>query len=205
MRIFKTLLPATVLSLTATTAVAVNPIGDNVFGGIYAGETSSNYGRDSVARQNMPGADFDRVIDDSTSWGLRVGSDEDSVRYYLDYSFVSDRSRSAGEFREQMLSGSYDLVFSIAQGTRLFGGASVGVTHLKQDTSGFSNDKDWGVHAGLQAGILQTLNEQLELELGYRYAKHSNTRVDFKQEGVKTGEAKLRSNETVYLGLNWHF
>ena len=33
----------------------------------------------------MPGANFDRIIDDSLGWGIRGGIDHDTARYYLSY------------------------------------------------------------------------------------------------------------------------
>lgn len=203
MHIAKKLIPLAVASLVASGVAAQ----ETRFVGGVLGKSSSNYNESSRAAVQMPGVNFDRIIDDSTSWGLRVGVDQSSSRYYVNYDYVSDSYHRAAKIREQGLSASYDLLFPVGDTTRLFGGATAGLDYLSQKTSGYRNDNDWGLNAGLQAGVLQLLGESVELEAGYRYARHNNSAVDFKPRagGGTSGTARLRSNEQWYLGLNWRF
>lgn len=177
------------------------------FIGVTAGKASANLNESGRASVLMPGVNFDRIIDDSTSWGLRVGNDQTATRYYLSYDYVSDNYRSAAKVRQQTLSGSYDFMLPVADSTRLFVGATTGLTYLSQDTRGYREDNDWGLHAGLQAGVVQGLSDNVELEAGYRYAKHYNSDVSFKARGATTrsGDASLKSSEEMYVGLNWRF
>ena len=202
MRFVKTLIPATAMAMATTLATAA----ERPFVGGYIAESSSNYAHSTGASVHIPGADFDRTIDDSTGWGLRGGVDYDTARYYLTYDYVSDAGGRA-DIREQKLTASYDLKFPIASNTSLFGGASVGLEYVKQNTSGFRNDSDWGYLAGVQAGLLQQLNPDLELELGVRYAKHTQADVNFRRssDGAKLAKADLESNNQAYIGLNWKF
>lgn len=203
MNIPKTLIPLAVASLVASGVAAQ----ETRFVGGVLGQSSSNYNESSRASVQMPGVNFDHIIDNSSSWGLRVGADHTRSRYYLSYDYVSDSDHRAAKIREQGLSFSYDLMLPLGDSTRLFGGATAGVDYLSQKTSGYRNDNDWGLNAGLQVGVLQLLAENLELEAGYRYARHSNAEVDFKPRagGGNAGTARLRSDEQLYLGLNWRF
>lgn len=177
------------------------------FIGFTVGKDSANLNESGRAKVRMPGVNFDRILDDSSSWGLRVGNDQTVARYYLSYDYVSDNYRSAAKIRKQTLSGSYDLMLPVAHSTRLFAGATAGVTYLGQDTRGYRDDNDWGVHAGLQAGVLHGLSDRLEVEGGYRYARHFDSDVTFKPRGASSrrGDARLKSSDELYVGLNWRF
>ncbi|MFA5493630.1 MAG: outer membrane beta-barrel protein [Porticoccaceae bacterium] len=202
MRIARKIVPIAAISLLATGALAQ----ENLFVGGTVGQISSNYDESNRAKIQMPGVNFDRIIDDSGSWGLRVGNDQTTARYYLSYDYVSDSYHSAAKLRQQTIGLSYDLMLPVASATRLFAGATAGLTHLDQKSNGYRNDSDWGLHAGLQAGVLQNLSDNLELEAGYRYAKH-DADVDFKPRGIRSrsGSADLSSTEQLYVGLNWRF
>lgn len=202
MRIARKIVPIAALSLLATGVLAQ----ENLFIGGTIGQISSNYDESSRAKTQMPGVNFDSIINDSGSWGLRAGNDQTHARYYLSYDYVSDSYRGAAKIRQQTIGASYDMMLPVASATRLFAGATVGATHLDQKTSGYRNDSAWGLHAGLQAGVLQNLSDNLELEAGYRYAKH-NAEVDFKPRGTRSrsGSAELSSTEQLYVGLNWRF
>lgn len=171
------------------------------------GQTSANLQESSRAGVRMPAVNFDRVIDDTASWGVRAGRDHNDHRYYLGYDYSSDSYRSAASVRLQTLGAGYDMLLPVADTTRLFAGASAGFTRLEQTTSRYRDNKDWGVHAGLQAGVVHALSQELALEVGYRYQRHWNAEVDFKQRttGGRDGSANLNSAEQLYMGVNWRF
>lgn len=196
--------PFIVASLLASGTVAAQ---ETQFIGATFSKSSANLDENGRAQVRMPGVNFDRVLDDSSGWGVRVGNDQTVSRYYLSYDYTSDSYRSAAKIRKQTLSASYDLMLPIAHSTRLFAGATAGVTYLGQDTRGYRDDNDWGVHAGLQAGVLHGLSDRLEVEGGYRYAKHFDSDVTFKPHGAtsRNGDARLKSTDELYVGLNWRF
>ncbi|MCK9564124.1 MAG: porin family protein [Bacteroidales bacterium] len=198
------IVPVIAACLLASGTVAAQ---ETQFIGATFGKASANLDESGRAKVWMPGVNFDRILDDSSSWGLRVGNDQTVARYYLSYDYVSDSYRSAAKVRQQTLSASYDLMLPVAQDTRLFAGATAGVTYLGQDTRGYRDDNDWGLHAGLQAGVLHGLSDNLELEGGYRYARHFDSDVTFKPRGAtsRVGDARLKSSDQLYVGLNWRF
>ncbi len=204
MSIIRKLVPAVAACALASGGAVAQ---ETQFIGATLGKSSADFSESSRAKSEMSDVRFNRIIDNSTSWGVRVGNDQTTARYYLSYGQVSDNYRSAAKIRSQTLAASYDLMLPVAQGTRLFAGATAGATRLAQITRGFSNDRDWGVHAGLQAGILQALADNLELEGGYRYARHYRSGVSFKDRDAdtRTGGARLKSTDELYLGLNWRF
>jgi len=204
MTIASKLLPIAALSFFTSAALATT----TPFVGGTLGQTSANFNESSRASVQMPGVNFDSIIDDSGSWGLRAGRDLGQTRYYVSYDYVSDSYRSAARIRHQMLSAAYDLMLPLDGGsTRLFAGANAGLTRLDQKTGGYRHDDDWGIHAGIQAGLLRILADNVELEAGYRYAKHEDAAVDFKPRGASTrsGSARLSSTEQLYMGVNWRF
>jgi len=58
--------------------------------------------------------------------------------------------------------------------------------------------------AGVQAGILQQVNDRTSLEAGYRYLR-SNAKPDIDQDGSKLGSSQLDSSKEIYLGMNVYF
>ncbi len=195
----------TAAGLTALPAVA-DMLPGRSFIGIGWGESSANYHASGRAHAMMPQANFDRVIDDTDTWSLRAGQELDYGRVYLGYSYARD-SYHGIRLRQQALSVSYDHYLPLTSETRLFGGVTAGATYLSQISTGYTGDRDWGVHAGIQAGLLQDIGDQAQLELGYRYTRHSHNDVDFKDNvsGMRTGSARLKSTDHVYLGLNYRF
>jgi opacity protein-like surface antigen len=179
---------------------------ENPFFGVTWGKTSANYGGSSRAAELMPQADFDDVIHRHDTWSVRGGEVLDSGRYYLNYNYVSTGDNGI-DLRQQMLSASYDHFLPITDAFRAFAGVSAGATYVNQVASGYSSDRDWGAHAGVQAGVIALVSDNVEVELGYRYAKHDGVSVDFhdKALGARTGSARLNSTEQAYLGLNWRF
>lgn len=197
----KKILSAVVAGFMATGAMAQ----ENLFVGGTLGQTSSNYSESSRAHAMMSGVDFDGIIDDSGAWGIRFGNDQTHSRYYLSYDYVSDSYRSLASIRQQTLGASYDLMLPVGA-VRFFGGASAGVSHVKQNSNGFRNDTEWGLYAGLQAGALLNIAPDVDLEAGYRYAKHDGVDLRFKSKsGIHSGSADLKSTEQFYLGVNWRF
>ncbi len=176
------------------------------FAGFTWGESTVNTDRSSSLKQNMDGKNrFDDVIKNSGTWGVRAGQMTDEGRYYMTYENVSDDYGSSLKLRQQNLIGSYDIFVPLGDTTRLFGGASAGLTKLENESKGYSRDTDIGYLVGLQAGILQKLGDNTSVEAGYRYLR-SNAGTEVSERGVgKLGSIDVHSSKQAYLGLNYHF
>lgn len=176
------------------------------FAGFTWGESTVNTDRSSSLKQNMDGKNrFDDVIKNSGTWGVRAGQMTDEGRYYMTYENVSDDYGSSLKLRQQNLIGSYDMFVPLGDTTRLFGGASAGLTKLENESKGYSRDTDIGYLVGLQAGILQKLGDSTSVEAGYRYLR-SNAGTEVSERGVgKLGSIDVHSSKQAYLGLNYHF
>ncbi len=176
------------------------------FAGFTWGESTVNTDRSSSLKQNMDGKNrFDDVIKNSGTWGVRAGQMTDEGRYYMTYENVSDDYGSSLKLRQQNLIGSYDMFVPLGDTTRLFGGASAGLTKLENESKGYSRDTDIGYLVGLQAGILQKLGDNTSVEAGYRYLR-SNAGTEVSERGVgKLGSIDVHSSKQAYLGLNYHF
>ena len=176
------------------------------FAGFTWGESTVNTDRSSSLKQNMDGKNrFDDVIKNSGTWGVRAGQMTDEGRYYMTYENVSDDYGSSLKLRQQNLIGSYDMFVPLGDTTRLFGGASAGLTKLENESKGYSRDTDIGYLVGLQAGILQKLGDNTSVEAGNRYLR-SNAGTEVSERGVgKLGSIDVHSSKRAYLGLNYHF
>ena len=176
------------------------------FAGFTWGESTVNTDRSSSLKQNMDGKNrFDDVIKNSGTWGVRAGQITDEGRYYMTYENVSDDYGSSLKLRQQNLIGSYDMFVPLGDTTRLFGGASAGLTKLENESKGYTRDSDIGYLVGLQAGILQKLGDNTSVEAGYRYLR-SNAGTEVSERGVgKLGSIDVHSSKQAYLGLNYHF
>mgnify|MGYP001398700897 FL=1 len=176
------------------------------FAGFTWGKSTVNTDRSSTLKQNMDGKNrFDDVIKNSGTWGVRAGQMTDEARYYMTYENVSDDYGSSLKLRQQNLIGSYDMFVPLGDTTRLFGGASAGLTKLENESKGYSRDSDIGYLVGLQAGILQKLGDNTSVEAGYRYLR-SNAGTEVSERGVgKLGSIDVHSSKQAYLGLNYHF
>lgn len=196
-----TLAIATTLSVFTLGAQAA----DN-FAGLTWGKSTVNMDRSSTLKQNMPGANrFDDTIKNSGTWGIRAGQMTDEARYYATYENVSDDYGSSLKLRQQNLIGSYDLFLPVGDTTRLFGGASAGLTKLENESSGYRRDSDIGYLVGLQAGVLQDVGNNTSIEAGYRYLR-SNAGTEVAERGVgKVGSIDLHSSKQAYLGVNYKF
>lgn len=162
--------------------------------------------RSSSLKQNMPGTNrFDDTIKNSGTWGIRAGQMTDEARYYATYENVSDDYGSSLKLRQQNLIGSYDMFLPVGDTTRLFGGASAGLTKLENESSGYSRDSGIGYLVGLQAGVLQDVGTNTSIEAGYRYLR-SNAGTEVSERGVgKVGSTDLHSTKQAYLGVNYKF
>jgi opacity protein-like surface antigen len=196
-----TLAIATTLSVFTLGAQAA----DN-FAGLTWGKSTVNIDRSSTLKQNMPGANrFDDTIKNSGTWGIRAGQMTDEARYYATYENVSDDYGSSLKLRQQKLFGSYDMFLPVGDTTRLFGGASAGLTKLENESSGYRRDSDIGYLVGLQAGVLQDVGKNTSIEAGYRYLR-SNADTEVAERGVgKVGSIDLHSSKQAYLGVNYKF
>lgn len=196
-----TLAIATTLSVFTLGAQAA----DN-FAGLTWGKSTVNMDRSSSLKQNMPGTNrFDDTIKNSGTWGIRAGQMTDEARYYATYENVSDDYGSSLKLRQQNLIGSYDMFLPVGDTTRLFGGASAGLTKLENESSGYSRDSDIGYLVGLQAGVLQDVGNNTSIEAGYRYLR-SNADTEVSERGVgKVGSIDLHSTKQAYLGVNYKF
>lgn len=196
-----TLAIATTLSVFTLGAQAA----DN-FAGLTWGKSTVNIDRSSTLKQNMPGANrFDDTIKNSGTWGIRAGQMTDEARYYATYENVSDDYGSSLKLRQQNLFGSYDMFLPVGDATRLFGGASAGLTKLENESSGYRRDSDIGYLVGLQAGVLQDVGKSTSIEAGYRYLR-SNAGTEVAERGVgKVGSIDLHSSKQAYLGVNYKF
>lgn len=196
-------------TLAIATTLSVFTLGAQAaenFAGLTWGKSTVNMDRSSSLKQNMPGTNrFDDTIKNSGTWGIRAGQTTDEARYYATYENVSDDYGSSLKLRQQNLIGSYDMFLPVGETTRLFGGASAGLTKLENESSGYSRDSDIGYLVGLQAGVLQDVGNNTSIEAGYRYLR-SNAGTEVSERGVgKVGSIDLHSTKQAYLGVNYKF
>lgn len=191
---------ATTLTFGAVSAHAA----DN-FVGLTLGKTDNNIQKSTALNNNLDNPRYDKVINGTGTWGLRAGQVTDDNRYYITYENVSDTDGDL-KLRQQNLLGSYDLFLPLGEnGTKLFGGATLGLVKLQQDGKGMKRDSDIGYAAGLQAGILQDINSTTSIEVGYRYLRTSASTEVAPHGGRKIGSLDLHSSSQLYLGGSYTF
>ncbi|CAI8891815.1 hypothetical protein D3C76_755790 [compost metagenome] len=195
----KLLLAFTVFG-ASTAAFGAN---DN-FASLTYGQTSDKIKKSSALNDNLNRPNADGVIAKDHTWGLRVGQQNSQGRYYATYDNVSG-SHNGIKLRQENLLGSYDLFHPLGADTRLFGGASAGLTKLTQESSGFSRDTNFGYTIGAQAGILQQVSQNTSVELGYRYLRSNASTEMSAQGGSKQGSLSLNSSAQTYLSANYAF
>lgn len=195
----KLLAIGTAMAFTSAPALA-----QDSFVGLTWGETSSNMDRSSSLKNNPLAATLDSTINNSSTWGVRGGMQDDTGRMYLTYEYISDTANGY-KLRQQNLLGSYDLFMPVGDNTRLFGGATAGLVKLEQNSAGFHRDSDLGIAAGLQAGILHQFQAPVSMEAGYRYLRTTADASLNARNGTVAGSFDLKSSEQLYLGLNYHF
>jgi len=168
-------------------------------------QTDNNIQKSHALNQNLDNPKLDKVINGSGTWGVRAGQVDQDGRYYMTYENVSD-SYQGYKHRQQNLLGSYDVFVPLGDnGTKLFGGATLGLVKLEQESSGFKRDSDIGYAAGLQAGILQDLNQNASIEAGYRYLRTNASTEMAPHGGDKVGSLDLHSSGQLYLGASYKF
>lgn len=200
MKTFGKLLLGSVLIGTFSLAQAAD-----YFGGVTWGETSDNMQKTRTLNAQLNDPDLDGAINNSETWGARFGVTDQYTRLYVTYDYTSD-TRHSYKLRQQNLLGSFDGQLPVGDyGTRLFGGVSLGLVSLEQDSKGFHRDRGVGVAGGLQAGIIQDLSHNVELEGGYRYLRTSADVRMAPHGGGSLGHADLHSSEQFYVGLNYLF
>jgi len=192
------------LATSLTFAAAAANAGDN-FVGLTWGQTDNNIQKSSALNSNLNNPKLDKVINNTGTWGVRAGQVSETNRYYMTYENVSDTD-SGNKLRQQNLLGSYDVFLPIGDyNTKLFGGATAGLVKLEQESKGFKRDSDIGFALGLQAGILQDINQNASIEAGYRYLR-TNASTEMAPHGAgKAGSLDLHSSGQLYLGANYKF
>lgn len=192
------------LAFIGGSAVAQASEGSSTFGGVTYGSTSDKISKSNNLNRNMGNPNADGIIGKDRTWGVRLGQQTLENRYYATYENVSG-SHNGLKLRQENLLGSYDLFMPITASTKLFGGGTLGMTKLTQESSGSSRDTGVGYVAGVQAGVLQQVAQNVSVELGYRYLR-SNASTEVSPHGAsKTGSLKLDSSAQTYLAANYSF
>ncbi|MGL4316728.1 MAG: outer membrane protein [Pseudomonas sp.] len=175
------------------------------FVGLTWGQTDNNIQKSSALNRNLDNPNLDKVIDGKGTWGVRAGQVDQDGRYYITYENFSD-SDQGNKLRQQNLLGSYDKFVPLGDnGTKLYGGATLGLVKLEQDGSGYKRDSDIGYAAGLQAGILQDLTPNTSIEAGYRYLRTNASTEMAPHGGSKVGSLDLHSSSQVFIGASYKF
>ncbi|AIR89901.1 outer membrane protein [Pseudomonas cremoricolorata] len=199
----------TLNSLLAAVAVcaaglATSAQADDTFASLTYGQTSDKVRKSGLLQRNTENLNTDGIIGKDGTWGVRLGQINDQARYYMTYDNVSG-DHSGLKLRQENLLGSYDLFYPVGDTTKLFGGASLGMTKLTQESSGVSRDTDYGYAVGLQGGVIQQVTDNASVELGYRYLR-SNASVEVSPHGEpKAGALRLTSSAQTYLSANYRF
>ena len=191
------------LAFTVLGASAMAHADDN-FASLTLGQTSDKVKKSSALDQNLNNPNADGVIGKDTTYGLRLGRQNDQGRYYATYDNVSG-SHNGIKLRQENLLGSYDVFYPVTSSTKLFGGGTAGLTKLTQDSPGFSRDTDIGYAVGLQGGVLQQISQNTSVELGYRYLRSNAITEMSPHNGAKVGSLDLTSSAQTYLSANYTF
>ena len=191
------------LAMTVLSASAVAQAADENFASITLGQTSDKVKKSSLLNSNLDHLNANGVISKDTTYGVRLGQQNNDRRYYATYDNVSG-THNGIKLRQENLLGSYDLFLPVTSSTKLFGGATAGVTKLSQESSGYSRDTDIGYAVGLQTGVLQQVSKNVSVEMGYRYLR-SNASTEMSAQGTKQGSLSLNSSAQTYLSANYAF
>ena len=191
------------LAFTVMGASAAVQANDN-FAGLTLGQTSDKVKKSHALNDNLNSPNADGVIGKDTTWGVRAGQQNSQGRYYATYDDVSG-SHNGIKLRQENLLGSYDLFYRVGSDTKLFGGATAGLTKLTQESSGFSRDSNIGYALGGQVGVLQQVSKNTSVELGYRYLRSNASTEMVQRSGSKQGSLDLTSSAQTYLAANFAF
>ncbi|MHC8346608.1 hypothetical protein [Pseudomonas sp. RT6P73] len=174
------------------------------FASLTYGQTSNQFSKSKSLNDNLSHPSADGIIHKDHTVGLRAGRQNDDSRYYLTYDNVSG-SQHGFKQRQENLLGSYDLFLPVGNSTKLFGGASAGITKVAQESPGFSRDSNIGYTVGAQLGVLQQVSQNTSVELGYRYLRTNASTELNEHGGSKQGSMKLNSSAQTYLAANYAF
>ncbi|MCU1721348.1 MULTISPECIES: outer membrane beta-barrel protein [unclassified Pseudomonas] len=177
---------------------------DDTFASVTYGQTSDKVKKSGLLTENVGHLNSDGIIGKDDTWGIRLGKINEQGRYYATYDNVSG-THNGLKLRQENLLGSYDLFYPVGGSTKLFGGATAGLTKLTQDSPGASRDSDIGYAVGLQAGVLQQVSDNTSVELGYRYLRSNATTELAESGGNKLGALRLDSSAQTYLSANYRF
>jgi hypothetical protein len=177
---------------------------DDTFASLTFGQTSDKVKKSSALNNNLNRPNADGVIGKDNTWGVRLGQQNSQGRYYATYDNVSG-SHNGIKLRQENLLGSYDMFVPLGDTTKLFGGATAGLTKVTQESSGFSRDTNIGYAIGAQVGILQQVSKNASVELGYRYLQSNASTEVSKHGGSKQGSLGLTSSAQTYLAANYAF
>ncbi|MBF8731557.1 MULTISPECIES: hypothetical protein [Pseudomonas] len=200
MKTLNTLMVAVAVCAGSLTAQAA----DDTFASLTYGQTSDKVRKSGLLQRNTDHLNADGIIGKDGTWGVRVGKINEDARYYLTYDNVSG-DHSGIKLRQENLLGSYDAFLPVGDTTKLFGGGSLGLTKLSQESSGYSRDTDVGYAVGLQAGVLQQITNNASVELGYRYLRSNASTELAEHGGPKAGTLRLTSSAQTYLSANYTF
>jgi opacity protein-like surface antigen len=200
MTTFKKLL----LAFTVMGASVVAHASDDTFASLTFGQTSDKVKKSNALNDNLNNPNANGVIGKDNTWGVRLGQQNSQGRYYATYDNVSG-SHNGIKLRQENLLGSYDLFYPVGGSTRLFGGATAGLTKLTQESSGYSRDSDIGYAVGGQLGVLQKVSQNTSVELGYRYLRSNASTEMSLRGGNKQGSLDLASSAQTYLSANYAF
>lgn len=197
---FKKLLLAFTILGASTAAYAA----DDTFASLTLGQTSDKVKKSHALNDNLNHVNADGVIGKDGTWGVRLGQQNTQGRYYATYDNVSG-SHNGIKLRQENLLGSYDLFYPVGGSTKLFGGATAGITKLTQESSSFSRDSNIGYAVGGQLGVLQQVSKNTSVELGYRYLRTNASTEMSERGGSKQGSLDLTSSAQTYLSANYAF
>lgn len=201
MKTLNTLLAAVAVCAAGISSAA---LADDNFASLTYGQTSDKVRKSGQLQRNTEGLNADGVIAKDATWGVRLGKLNEQGRYYLTYDNVSG-DHSGVKLRQENLLGSYDLFLPLGDTTKLFGGGSLGMTKLTQDSPGARRDTDYGYALGLQAGVIQQVTDNASVELGYRYLRSNASTEIGAHDGPKAGALRLTSSAQTYLAANYKF
>jgi len=173
-RLNKLLLALSVMSAS----IAAQADTSSNFAGLTFGQTSDKIDKSRSLNNNLDHPNATGAIDGNNTYGVRLGQQNSQGRYYATYDNVSG-SHNGIKLRQENLLGSYDLFYPVGGSTKLFGGATAGLTKLTQDSPGYSRDSDIGYAVGGQLGVLQQVSQNTSVELGFRFLR-SNASTEMK-------------------------
>ncbi|MHC8318279.1 hypothetical protein [Pseudomonas sp. LB3P31] len=192
------------LAITVLGASTVAGAAEENFASLTLGQTSDKVNKSRLLSDNLNHPNTNGVIDKNGTWGVRLGRQNNDGRIYATYDYVSD-SHSGIKIRHENLLGSYDKFFPVGDTTKLFAGATLGLTKMTQESSGFSRDSDIGYALGGQVGVLQQVSKNTSLELGYRYLRSNASTEMRERSGSKQGSLNMISSAQTYLAANYAF